>query len=262
MWTLQFTEYGGPEVITLGEAPEPHAGSGEIRIKVRAASVNPYDWKVVSGMYAQGKPLQGTGYPGSDAAGVVDEVGEGVTGVAVGDEVFGRGAHTQAEYAVLDVWANKPASVDWAVAAAAGMGLASVGTDTRGSIRIPSAWCGTVGLKPTYGRVSRRGVVSLSWSMDHVGPITRSVEDAALMLQAIAGHDPQDGASAPVPVPDYTATLRDGIRGLKIGVCRGGYFENVQPAVGAAVADRAPREEAERHQQRKRQDAGGDQQPA
>jgi NADPH:quinone reductase-like Zn-dependent oxidoreductase len=121
VWTLQFTEYGGPEVITLGEAPEPHAGPGQIRIKVKAASVNPADWKYVTGMYAQGKPLEGTGYPGYDAAGVVDEVGEGVTDVAVGDEVFGRGNHSQAEYAVLDSWAHKPASVDWAAAAAVGV---------------------------------------------------------------------------------------------------------------------------------------------
>ena len=121
MWALQFTEYGEPEVITLGEAPEPHAGPGQIRIAVRAASVNAIDWKVRSGLYAQGKPLEGTGYLGFDAAGVVDEVGEGVTDVAVGDDVFGQGSNTQAEFAVLDSWARKPASVDWAVAAAAGV---------------------------------------------------------------------------------------------------------------------------------------------
>jgi NADPH:quinone reductase-like Zn-dependent oxidoreductase len=120
MWALQYTEYGGPEVIELGEAPEPHAGPGQIRIVVRAASLNPIDWKSLSGMYAQGKPLEGIGYPGFDASGVVDEVGEGVTGVAVGDDVFGLGKQTQAEYAVLNSWAHKPASVDWAVAAAAG----------------------------------------------------------------------------------------------------------------------------------------------
>jgi NADPH:quinone reductase-like Zn-dependent oxidoreductase len=121
VFAVQFTEYGGPEVLSVGEAPDPHAGPGQIRVVVRAASVNPADWKFVSGMYAQGAPLEGTGYPGYDAAGVVDEVGEGVTGVAVGDDVFGRGNHTQAEYAVLDSWAHKPASVDWAVAAAAGV---------------------------------------------------------------------------------------------------------------------------------------------
>ena len=120
MFALQFTEYGGPEVIRLGEAPEPHAGPGQIRIVVRAASVNPMDWKLRSGMLAQGKPLEDTTYLGFDAAGVVDEVGEGVTGVSVGDDVFGLGKNTNAEYAVLNSWAHKPASVDWAVAAAAG----------------------------------------------------------------------------------------------------------------------------------------------
>lgn len=120
MYALQFTEYGGPEVISLGEAHEPHAGPGQIRIAVRAASVNPMDWKIRSGMMAQGKPLEGTSYLGLDAAGVVDEVGEGVTDVAIGDDVFGQGSNTQAEYAVLRSWVRKPASVDWAVAAAAG----------------------------------------------------------------------------------------------------------------------------------------------
>jgi NADPH:quinone reductase-like Zn-dependent oxidoreductase len=121
MWALQFTKYGGPDVLSLGEAPEPHAGPGQIRIVVRAASVNGADWKFMSGRFAQGKPLERTGYPGFDASGVVDEVGGGVTGVAVGDDVFGLGKQTQAEYAVLDSWAHKPASVDWAVAAAAGV---------------------------------------------------------------------------------------------------------------------------------------------
>jgi NADPH:quinone reductase-like Zn-dependent oxidoreductase len=120
VFALQFTEYGGPEVIRLGEAPEPHAGPGQIRIVVRAASVNAIDWKTRSGLYAQGKPLEDTTYLGFDAAGVVDEVGEGVTDVAVGDDVFGLGKNTHAEYAVLNSWAHKPASVDWAVAAAAG----------------------------------------------------------------------------------------------------------------------------------------------
>jgi NADPH:quinone reductase-like Zn-dependent oxidoreductase len=120
MFALQFSEYGGPEVIRLGEAPEPHAGPGQIRVVVRAASVNPMDWKIRSGLLAQGKPLEDTTYLGFDAAGVVDEVGEGVTGVSVGDDVFGLGKNTHAEYAVLNSWAHKPASVDWAVAAAAG----------------------------------------------------------------------------------------------------------------------------------------------
>jgi NADPH:quinone reductase-like Zn-dependent oxidoreductase len=121
VFALQFTEYGGPEVISLGEAPEPHAGPGQIRIAVRAAGVNPMDWKIRSGLLAQGKPMEGTGYLGFDAAGVVDEVGEGVTDVSVGDDVFGKGQNTQAEYAVLTSWVPKPPSLDWAVAGAAGV---------------------------------------------------------------------------------------------------------------------------------------------
>jgi NADPH:quinone reductase-like Zn-dependent oxidoreductase len=121
MRALQFTAYGGPEVLEWAEAPDPHAGPGQIRVVVRAASVNPIDWKAFSGAMSGGEPMAGTGYLGYDAAGVVDEVGEGVTGVSVGDEVFGRGRNTQAEYAVLDSWAAKPPSIDWAVAAAAGV---------------------------------------------------------------------------------------------------------------------------------------------
>src|SRR5215208_3107129 len=121
MRALQFRAYGGPEVLEWAEAPDPHPGPGQIRIAVRAASVNPIDWKLFSGMMAGGEPMAGTGYLGYDAAGGVDEVGEGVTGVSVGDEVFGRGRDTQAEYAVLDAWAAKAPSVDWAVAAAAGV---------------------------------------------------------------------------------------------------------------------------------------------
>ena len=121
MRALQFTAYGGPEVLEWGEAPDPHAGPGQVRIVVRAASVNPIDGKALAGAMSGGRPMTGTGYLGYDAAGVVDEVGEGVTGVSVGDDVFGRGRNTQAEYAVLDSWAAKPSAIDWAVAAAAGV---------------------------------------------------------------------------------------------------------------------------------------------
>ena len=121
MRALRFRAYGGPEVLEWAEAPDPHAGPGQVRIAVRAASVNPIDWKMVTGALSGGQPMVGTGYLGYDAAGVVDEVGAGVTGVSVGDDVLGKGQNTQAEYAVLDSWAVKPSSVDWAVAAAAGV---------------------------------------------------------------------------------------------------------------------------------------------
>ena len=107
-----------------------------------------------------------------------------------------------------------------AASVVAGLALASLGTDTGGSIRGPAAYCGAVGLKPTYGRVSRHGVVPLSWSLDHCGPLTRTVEDAALVLQAIVGHNPRDPASSNAPVTDYAAALAEGVRGLRIGVPR------------------------------------------
>jgi aspartyl-tRNA(Asn)/glutamyl-tRNA(Gln) amidotransferase subunit A len=113
-------------------------------------------------------------------------------------------------------------------AVAAGMALGALGTDTGGSIRIPSSLCGVTGLKPTYGRVSRRGVVPLSWSLDHVGPMARSAADAALILKAIAGRDPGDGTSGEEPVPDYTKTLADTrLKGLRIGVPDSFFFDNV-----------------------------------
>ncbi|HXQ54956.1 MAG TPA: NADP-dependent oxidoreductase [Actinomycetes bacterium] len=121
MRALQYTAYGGPEVLEWAQAPDHHAGPGQLRIAVRAVSVNPIDWKAFSGAMSGGEPMAGTGYLGADAAGVVEEVGQGVTGVAVGDEVFGRGQHTQAESALLDAWAAKPPAIDWAVAAAAGV---------------------------------------------------------------------------------------------------------------------------------------------
>ena len=121
MQALLFTSYGGPEVLTVGPAPDPHPGPGQVRIQVKASSVNPIDWKVRAGYLAGAQPLDGVGYLGADAAGVVDEVGEGVTDVAVGDDVFGLGSGTAAELAVLRAYARKPASIDWSVAAAAGV---------------------------------------------------------------------------------------------------------------------------------------------
>jgi aspartyl-tRNA(Asn)/glutamyl-tRNA(Gln) amidotransferase subunit A len=110
-------------------------------------------------------------------------------------------------------------------ALAAGLCLGSLGSDTGGSIRTPSAHCAVVGMKPTYGRVSRYGVVPLSWSLDHAGPMARNVEDCAILLQAIAGDDPKDPASADVPVPDFRAELKNGIKGLRVGVPRANWFD-------------------------------------
>ncbi len=120
-------------------------------------------------------------------------------------------------------------------AIAAGMATATLGTDTGGSIRIPASLCGVVGLKPTYGRVSKAGVLPLSYQFDHPGPITRTVEDAALLLQVIAGYDPADASTVPVPVGDYSGHLRDGVKGLRVGVPSDYFFDQVDPEVQAAV---------------------------
>ncbi len=119
-------------------------------------------------------------------------------------------------------------------ALAAGLAVGALGSDTGGSIRGPAAACGIVGLKPTYGRVSRAGVVTLSWTLDHTGPMARSVEDCALMLQALAGYDPADPASSREPVSDYTAGLAAGVRGLRIGIPRDYFFHGVAPEVVTA----------------------------
>jgi aspartyl-tRNA(Asn)/glutamyl-tRNA(Gln) amidotransferase subunit A len=122
-------------------------------------------------------------------------------------------------------------------ALAAGLCHASLGTDTGGSIRIPASVCGIVGLKPTFGRVSRRGVVPLAWSLDHVGPMARTVEDCAILLGLIAGHDPADEWSAVEPIADYTRDLEAGARGLRLGLPRQHFFEDLEPAVERAVRD-------------------------
>src|ERR1700677_1268013 len=108
-----------------------------------------------------------------------------------------------------------------ATAIAARMVRMAMGSDTGGSIRGPAAWCGLAGIKPTYGRVSRRGVFPLSWTLDHCGPLSRSVEDSAITLGVIAGHDAADPASADVAVGDYLSDLNKGVSGLRIGIPRG-----------------------------------------
>jgi aspartyl-tRNA(Asn)/glutamyl-tRNA(Gln) amidotransferase subunit A len=121
------------------------------------------------------------------------------------------------------------------VAVAAGLAPLALGSDTGGSIRIPAALCGITGLKPTYGRVSRAGVLPLSWSLDHVGPMARSAADCALALGPMAGYDPADATSSVLPVPDYTAALTGDIKGLRLGVLRRFFLEAATPEVRAAI---------------------------
>lgn len=127
-----------------------------------------------------------------------------------------------------------------AVAVAADEVIATLGSDTGGSVRQPAALCGCVGLKPTYGRVSRYGLVAFASSLDQIGPLTKDVRDAATMLKVIAGHDPRDSTSIPEPVPDYATALGQGVKGLKLGLPKeymvGGLDPEVKRATDAAVA--------------------------
>jgi len=136
MRAVRFHQYGGPEVLTVEDAPEPHAGPGELRVRVRATSVNPVDWKIRAGYLHEMMPTAFPAVPGSDAAGAVDEVGEGVEGVQVGDQVFGLAQGGAAEFAVLQAWAPVPST--WTLEQAAAAGLVSTtaiaGLDALGDI--------------------------------------------------------------------------------------------------------------------------------
>jgi aspartyl-tRNA(Asn)/glutamyl-tRNA(Gln) amidotransferase subunit A len=124
-----------------------------------------------------------------------------------------------------------------AAAVAADLCFGAFGTDTAGSIRMPASYCGIVGLKPTYGRVSTRGVIPLSWTLDHVGPLCRTVDDAAVLLGVTSGFDPLDPASVDLPVPDYARGLRAHPVPARIGLPRAGFFDDLHPDVATAVND-------------------------
>ena len=177
--------------------------------------VPPYDATVVARLSAQGAVLLGKGN--------MDEF------------AMGSSTENSAFFPTRNPWDTERvpggSSGGPAAAVAAGEAAYALGTDTGGSIRQPAALCGIVGLKPTYGLVSRYGLVAFASSLDQIGPMTRDVTDCALVLGAIAGHDPQDSTSAPYPVPDYTEALVPDIRGLRIGVPREYYGEGIQESV-------------------------------
>ncbi|MEO8517921.1 MAG: NADP-dependent oxidoreductase [Dermatophilaceae bacterium] len=231
MRALQFTEYGSPEVLRWAEAEEGHAGAGQVRVAVRAAGVNPIDWKKMSGLLSGGKPLAGTAYLGIDAAGVVDEVGDGVTGVSVGDDVFGWGRHTQAEYALLDAWVAKPASVDWAVAGAAGVageaaerGLRLLNVKAGDTVFIDGG-AGGVGATAVQMAVARGAKVIASGGEDNVDylreigatPVLYGKGVAARVLAAaggpvdavfdVAGKTPPEDLVGLAPEPSQVVTI-------------------------------------------------------
>ena len=261
MRALLYRNYGGPEVLEWAEAPEPHAGPGEVRIAVRAASVNPLDWKIFGGSMSGGQPLDGPGYLGYDAAGVVDEVGEGVTGVSVGDDVLGRGEHTQAEYAVLNAWAAKPASVDWAVAAAAGVagetgerGLRLLGVKTGDTVFVDggAGGVGAVAVQMAIARGARLIASAGTGNHDYLREIGATpvlygegvadrVRDAAGgpvdAVFDVAGRTPIEELISLVPEPSQVVTIANfaaGDSGAR--VTGGGADSRLMPAL-AEVAE-------------------------
>ena len=261
MQALQFHRYGDPDVLEWGDAPEPHAGTGQIRITVRAASVNPIDWKVFTGAASGGKPMTGTGYLGYDAAGVVDEVGEGVTGVSVGDEVFGNGRHTMASYAVLDSWAAKSPAIDWAVAAAAGVsgetaerGLRLLGV-TAGDTLFVDGGAGGVGAVTVQMAVARgvRVIASSGESnLDYLreigatpvrygeGVADRVREAAGGPVDAVfdvAGKTPIEELIGLVPAPDRVVSIANFAAGQAGARVTGGSADS-RPAEALALVAR------------------------
>ncbi len=171
---------------------------------------------------------------------LLDEAGFVMVGKTNMDEfAMGSSGENSAYGATRNPWAlNRVpggSSAGSAAAVAAGMAYWALGSDTGGSVRQPAAFSGVVGLKPTYGRVSRYGLIAFGSSLDQIGPLTRSVRDAATVLQAIAGHDQRDSTSAPVEVPDYGATIDGGVRGLRVGVPQEYFVEGMDPQVREAV---------------------------
>lgn len=179
-----------------------------------------------------------------DADGVVVAALRGAGAVCTGklnlhEAAFGTSSANEHFGAVHNPWDTERvpggSSGGSGAAVSTGMAFMATGSDTGGSIRIPASECGCVGLMPTYGRVSLRGVIGLSWTLDHAGPLTRTVRDAAIALQTMAGHDALDPASVDAPVPDYLAGIERGPRGLRIGVPRQYFWDNIDPRVEASV---------------------------
>jgi aspartyl-tRNA(Asn)/glutamyl-tRNA(Gln) amidotransferase subunit A len=163
---------------------------------------------------------------------------------AAGAVIVGKTHTHEFAYGIITPTTSNPWNTDYIPGGSSGGSGASVaargcfmamGTDTGGSIRIPAALCGVTGLKPTYGRVSRAGIASLSWSLDHAGPLTKTAEDAAICLQWLAGYDPRDPGSADRPVDDYLSGIGQGIKDLRIGVPRNYFFDHVDRDVEQAV---------------------------
>jgi len=223
---------------TAAREAERQIGAGELRGALHGIPVAVKDLCDTAEIptTANSRTLEGN-VPSRDAA-CVERL------LAAGAVLIGKTRMDEFAYGVTTPGTRNPWNLDRiaggssggsAAAIAADESLLALGSDTAGSIRIPSAACGVVGLKPTYGRISTFGMIPLSWSLDHAGPIAGSVRDAALALAVLAGHDPRDPASAPAPTDDYVAALKLGVDDLTLGVPTNYFFENLTPGVELAV---------------------------
>lgn len=196
---------------------------------------------------ASGSAVRSNYVPKEDAAAVSKVRAAGM--LIVGKTTTHEFAHGGTTPGTANPWDSTriPGGSSGGSGAAVGAGIVHValGTDTAGSIRIPAAVCGAVGLKPTFGRVSRFGVTPLSWSLDHVGPITRNVEDAALMLEVLAGSDPRDPATGGQRATSFSADLTGGVKGLRVGIPENYFTDKCDPEAAAAAANAATWLEAE-----------------
>jgi NADPH:quinone reductase-like Zn-dependent oxidoreductase len=224
MRAIRVHAYGGPEQLQIDDVTEPHAGPGEIRIKVSAASINPIDGKILRGLMAGGAPLAEPTGLGFDASGVVDEVGEGVSGVSVGDDVFGLGSSTQAERAVLTAWTAKPASLDWGVAGAAGVAsetairaldLLGIGSGSTVLIDGASGGVGAVAVQVAVARGATVVATASAANQDYLREI-RAVPivygDGLAERVSGTGVGPLDGVldvAGQTPITDLTALVDD-----------------------------------------------------
>ena len=187
--------------------------------KILGDFISPYDGTVVAKLRSAGSVLTGK--------------------TNLDEFAMGSSTENSAFFATRNPWSLERvpggSSGGSAAAVAADQCIVALGTDTGGSIRQPAAYCGIVGMKPTYGRVSRYGIIAFASSMDQVGPLTKNVLDCALMLEAIAGYDPADSTSVDVPVPQYSACLTGDIKGLRIGIPKEYFIAGMQPEVEQAV---------------------------
>jgi len=235
-----FVSVQADQAIAAAQDAEREIGSGSYRGPLHGIPIAIKDIVDVSGLPTRaGSALLANEAPASRDAAVVTRL------KAAGAILIGKTTTHEFAFSVFTPPTRNPWDLDRvpggssggsAAAVAAGMAFAAIGTDTGGSIRIPAACCGVTGLKPSYGRVPKSGIVPLSWSLDHAGPIARRVEDTAAFLQVIAGSDDDDPSSAPAPAPDYSADINLGLGGLRVGLPDRHFDRLLSPTVAAAVA--------------------------